>query len=75
MASPALVRGQAMDDSGIVALSYRVTNRSPSFKGAPYASPFTIKVRRLAIGNNRVTIRATDPSGNIAEKRITIVRR
>ena len=73
--TPALVRGQATDESGVVALSYRVANRSASYTGALYTNPFEIKVRRLAFGTNRVIIRASDPSGNITDKTITIVRR
>ena len=74
--TPVVVRGQASDESGTVALSYRVVNRSPSFMSAPFSgNPFTIKVRRLAFGENTVIIRATDPTGNITTKRLTIVRR
>jgi hypothetical protein len=75
--SPAIVRGIATDESGTVALSYRVSNRSASFYNAPFAgtNPFAIKVRRLARGENRVTIRATDPTGHNTQKTIRIIRR
>ncbi|HEY8901388.1 MAG TPA: DUF4394 domain-containing protein [Chthoniobacterales bacterium] len=75
--SPAIVRGVATDESGSVALSYRVSNRSASFYNAPFAgtNPFAIKVRRLARGENRVTIRATDPTGHNTQKTIRIIRR
>ena len=73
--SYAIVRGKAADDSGVVALSYRVINRGPTYHGAPYSDPFSIKVRRLEFGTNRVNIRAIDPDGNRVVQRLKIVRR
>lgn len=73
--TPAIVRGRATDESGVVALSYRVNNRSGSYTSARYSNPFAIKVRRLAFDRNSVTIRATDPTGNVTQKTIVIVRR
>jgi Domain of unknown function (DUF4394) len=72
--TPAIVKGKATDESGVVALSYRVANRTSSYTGTAYNTPFQMKIRKLDFGNNRVDIRAIDPTGNVTKKRITIVR-
>ncbi|MGH8045864.1 MAG: DUF4394 domain-containing protein, partial [Chthoniobacterales bacterium] len=69
---------RASDESGTVAVFYRVLGQSPSFKLIPQhgkSEIYTAKLRRLTHGSNPVIVRAVDPSGNETIVRVNIRKR
>ncbi len=69
------LRIQSHDDSGIVAVSFRQTKLSSSYKFLrSTTNNYVAIVRRLQFGNNPVIVRSVDPEGNQSTKRVVIVR-
>jgi hypothetical protein len=69
---------RSSDESGTVAVFYRVVRQSPSFRVIPQhgkSEIYTARLRGLAFGNNPVIVRAVDPSGNETIVRVNIRRR
>ncbi|HVE17219.1 MAG TPA: DUF4394 domain-containing protein [Chthoniobacterales bacterium] len=73
--SRADIQIRSYDESGAVAVSFRQTRNSASYKFVRGTGiKFTAIARQLKFGNNPVIVRATDPDGNVVEKRIVITR-
>jgi len=66
------IRGTATDDSGSVAVTWTAPLESGVATGS---APFSAGPIRLIQGSNRITIHATDPSGNSVWRSLVITRR
>ncbi len=70
---------RSFDESGSVAVSFRVVKQSASYKvlrsSATDPNLYTAIVRRLQFGNNRVIVHSVDPEGNLTIKQVVIVRK